>query len=251
MSAGTASEGRGLITISFTALLYGVVIDASLHRFETLDWSPPNLLLAVALFIIVQDFFFYHEDMKRLNLLLKAQALAAQAEGKTSPADRARFEWTRRKEEIAIFLLDLLLLTAWYALSLSAHYPLPVYLTFLAGFFFTVCVWNAVGPDMPRWRRFFKWSPWVVLLVAAAGAGIAIKRLGWSFHRDEHASFDAWGDLHWRLLLTPLAFFILWRIVYCVGFWKIIKDEVTALIDLISPPHSAAAMTAEKRDLVG
>ena len=105
-------NGNKLITISFTALLYGVVIDAALHRLHRLELTPPNLLLIIALILVIQDFFFYHEDMKALNLKFAKEARDSAITGRS---DRLAAEKIRRRKERKIFAFDVLLLGSWYA----------------------------------------------------------------------------------------------------------------------------------------
>src|SRR4029453_11890718 len=80
------------ITISFTELLYGVVIGAALQRVE-LSLSLKNILLILALIIVVQAFLFYHQDILDLD------------------PNPSKYRLT--------FVLDMLVLGSWYPLSLA------------------------------------------------------------------------------------------------------------------------------------
>ena len=101
------------ISVSFTELLYGVVIGAALQRIK-LDLSQENILLVLSLIIITQDFFFYH-------LAISAKPPSNQP---------------------LLFLLDMLVLGAWYPLSLAQD--IFTFLSCLTIFFLIVSIWESL-----------------------------------------------------------------------------------------------------------
>jgi hypothetical protein len=123
-----------LISVSFTELLYGVVIGAALQRIE-LGWSTKNILLILSLIIVIQDFFFYYHDIPGLDLTnsLKKQRL--------------------------LFVLDMLVLGAWYSLSLAEN--ITTFLVCLTIFFFIVSIWESFLRP-----RHFLLTHWPISIVA-------------------------------------------------------------------------------------
>ncbi|HEV2762698.1 MAG TPA: hypothetical protein VGV38_06860 [Pyrinomonadaceae bacterium] len=242
MSAETTSGERDLINISFTALLYGVVIGVALDRFEDLTVSPVNILLIFSLFLIVQDFFFYHEDMKKINLSLKKrQAEDGRKTDGPDKAERVAAERKRRKNEWKIFLFDLILLAVWYGLCLAARSPLPRYLLWLSAFFLTVSLWNwaapSVAPPENVKQNVSVFGPVAVLGVTLACAVLALLQLGYYFGSpDEYKDFNHWTARHWVFFLIPVASVLSWRVLYWEEFRRRLNADTEKFIDLISPP---------------
>ncbi|HEX6369933.1 MAG TPA: hypothetical protein VF006_13520 [Longimicrobium sp.] len=245
-------NGNRTIAVSFTALLYGVVIDASLHRVEHLALTPSNLLLFISLTLVVQDFFFYHEDMKRVNL----QALERQIRIEKNPwyseeyrrRKRVDVEARRRRKERKIFFFDALLLATWYVLSLAAHEAVKTYLLWLAVFFISVAVWDTFANPPTRRRLFLKWvrnrRAWEWLRCTHWPVGIATAGVAWVAGRMLHAPELAEGQemtfAHWTrddalFLALPLMLFLAWRRYYWVQLRRTINDDIQHHIELIAP----------------
>ena len=238
MHTDSGAAGRGSITISFTALLYGVVIDVTLHRIHSLSFSPSNVLLVIAVLLVIQDFFFYHEDMKSFNfrfLLRERKITGTRAPNGGDERKRAEWKEFQRKKlgiERKIFLFDTLVLVAWFALSLAAAFStLPAYLACLALFFLAINFWDWMitpleselneGPKLSFFScvrsSLFCRRPTLLHVTLFTGAAAAAAALGGDAVRaetGEHGSFAEWSPLAVALLVLPLLVFLGWRRFY-------------------------------------
>jgi hypothetical protein len=157
-----------IISVSFTELLYGVVIGAALQRIE-LSLSLKNVLLILSLIIVVQDFFFYYHDISDLDLT-------------SSP-----------KNQRLLFVFDMLVLGAWYSLSLAEN--IITFLFCLIAFFLVVSVWESFLGSQHFWL-----THWPIFIIALCVTGLAHLNL---------PVFPSWLAL--ALLLTV---FFCWRLYY-------------------------------------
>lgn len=231
MSVPVKPAEKSLITVSFTALLYGVVIDATLHRLHSLEPTITHVLILVALAIVVQDFFFYHEDMKMINDVFAKEAKAA-----ATPAERRVMEAERRRKERNVFICDLLVLGAWFTLSLAASAPLRTYLLCLAIFFVSVGIWERVAPNAPRDIL----HTHVPVALVACGAALVGAFFLDGAGTDGHLPVTSWSRLEVMLLAVPLATFTLWRYYY----WKNLQEEIQKDLHAAYPDEEPAVAVA-------
>jgi hypothetical protein len=208
-----AESSNKRISISFTALLYGVVIDAALHRVHDTSFTPANVLLFAALIIVIQDFFFYHEDLKRLNVTL------AKAEMELPPAQKLEAEREQMRETRTIFVFDVALLGAWYVLAVSADSTLQTYLLCLTAFFASVGVWNQFTPA-PAGGLPLRYSHWPVTAVTGLSALAAYELLPGPVSAE---SFEEWTPLAYLFLGVPLLAFTMWRLLV---YWPWLRKEI-------------------------
>jgi hypothetical protein len=178
MAAHEAPSDPRTLYLSFTGLLYAVVIDAALHRLHDLSLSHENILLIVALLIVIQDYFFYYRDILKLEEM--------------------------KKKASYIFWLDILVLGAWYALSLAAHLSTLGFTLYLCIFFIAVNIWDWTVYHLeglePR-PIHLTLIPITVLFVLFF---ILSATLDWSEKDDNH------------VLAFLLILFLVWRIYYWV-----------------------------------
>ena len=264
MSSATIENGNRTIAVSFTALLYGVVIDAALHRVHELALTPENVLLVISLALVVQDFFFYHEHMKRVNLQFLKSTLANEHDASLTDEERKKkrikAEQRKRRKERRIFFFDAVLLGTWYALSLAAHEPLATYLLVLAVFFLSVALWDTFADppttlvNLYAWagsRESWEWlrcTHWPVGLATGIVAAVAAGVLEAPVAAQEHVAAGAtalpqahassFADWTWKegvLLAIPLLLFVGWRRFYWLELSRKIYQDLRDDIDLIAP----------------
>jgi uncharacterized membrane protein YoaK (UPF0700 family) len=173
----TPSDPRTLY-LSFTGLLYAVVIDAALHRLHDLSLSHENILLVVALLIVIQDYFFYYRDILELEHL--------------------------KKKASYIFWLDILVLGAWYALSLAAHLSTLGFTLYLCIFFLAVNIWDATVNHIEKLKRRPLLLTHVPITVLCLLFFALSATLDWPDRDDNH------------VLAFLLILFLVWRIYYWV-----------------------------------
>lgn len=114
--------------LSFTDLLYGVVIGSAFGHFTGLEPSVQNGLLLVSLFLILDDYLLYHHEVR----------------GTARTGRRV----------VVLFWLDVLVLLAWYATVLAAGRSVEAFLLAVAGFYMTTALWEAVFAEGRQgWRR--------------------------------------------------------------------------------------------------
>lgn len=105
---------RGL-TVTFTELIYGVVIGTAVTGVTGLELSAQMGMILLALAVVFDDYLLYHFEV---------QGIAASG-----------------RNFIKMFVLDLVVLAAWYALYLSAADRPDLYWALLAFFFVTTSIW--------------------------------------------------------------------------------------------------------------
>lgn len=221
MSAPTSSHDK--ISISFTGLLYGVVIDAALHRFEEFRLTPANLLLLIALVIVIQDFFFYHLDLKEIGGDLESRE-------ETAPSEDEKKRVRKRKGliERIFFVFDILVLGTWFILALSAHEgSVLTYLYYLSTFFAFVYAWEFVKQRLYRKTPLrYTHLPVTVVSAAVTIAAYYILRPASAHPAAASRVLSDWSWVEWVLLCAPLAFFLAWRFFYWFGnARKRLRDE--------------------------
>lgn len=134
--------------LSFTELVYGVVIGSAFSQFTGLEATTRNGFLLVALFLILSDYLLYHYE----------------ARGISSSGDRV----------IPLFWLDMTVLVTWYGIVLAAARSAEIYLYAVAAFYATTAVWEAVFGEEEGWRRLLA-RDW---LLAAGASGVASADVG-------------------------------------------------------------------------
>ena len=115
------------IPITFTELLYSVVIGTAITRIESLSADRGNVLLILALVVVFDDYLLYHQ---------KVDTIAYSG-----------------RNEVLVFWLDMLVLGSWYCLSLAARGSLRSFWMSAALFFCATSVWEVVFGSGSVWRR--------------------------------------------------------------------------------------------------
>jgi hypothetical protein len=133
---------RQVISVTFTELLYCVVIGTAITRIESLAPSRPTILLWVALLLVFDDYFLYHREVSRIARSGRAATL--------------------------LFWLDMLVLAVWYGLALSSREPIRFFLLWAALFFAATSLWEiAFGSGALR-RRIVDKSDAILTLASLA-----------------------------------------------------------------------------------
>ncbi|MDQ3010163.1 MAG: hypothetical protein M3X11_05620, partial [Acidobacteriota bacterium] len=121
----------------------------------------------------------------------------------------------------SVYLLDLVVLGAWYALVLSTTRAMPVFFTCVAVFFLATTVWDwvffATGPFLRRVRKNGDLPLVLAAAILASVAGLVTLPF-------------------WTYLLTFGLIFVLWRLPSWKTVWGVVPDQ--------TPPNQALHLTA-------
>lgn len=172
-------QPKKYLSFSFTELLYGVLIGEALRHVHELSPSRSNLLLLITVILVADDYFGYHKQVKDLS--------------------------ASSEKELKLFLLDMLVLSAWYSLALSSQYagsqvdllvttingaPITLYLIWLTLYYLAITVWERFFPDPDSRGR---------LPIMIAGLLCAILS-------------SLWPGPDWIYLILFLLLFLSWRL---------------------------------------
>lgn len=138
---------RGPVTLSFTELLYGVVIGAAVTRISALELTRETVLLLVALVLVFDDYLLYHQ---------RVDTIAGTG-----------------RNAVSLFLVDMLVLGAWHGLVLATNYTTSVFLAWVSVFFSATSIWDWLFSEGPFLRRLLFNGDFVLVIAAAALAGTA------------------------------------------------------------------------------
>jgi hypothetical protein len=169
---------REPVKFTFTELLYGVVIGTAITRIGSLSLTQDTILLIVSLVLVFDDYLLYHEDVQNI-------------------------EGTGRNF-VLLFLLDMVVLAAWYALVLSTAYAVPVFLTCVAVFFAATSIWEWLFSQGTFLRRLF-WNADLPLVLTAGALALVAQWVAWPF---------------WVFLAAFGAIFVLWRLPTWRELWR-------------------------------
>lgn len=139
--------------LSFTELVYGVVIGSAFTQFTGLELTARNGFLLVALFLILNDYLLYHHEARDIP----------------SSGDRV----------IPLFWFDMTVLLAWYGVVLAASRGAAVYLYAVSVFYAVTALWETVFGGEEGWKRLLA-RDWLLaggaLAVASADLGAGATR---------------------------------------------------------------------------
>jgi len=158
--------------VTFTELLYSVVIGTAITRIDSLELTQANILLLVALLIIFDDYFLYHHAVTDVE--------------HTS------------KNAIGLFWLDMVVLLIWYAVAISTQYSLPVFFFCVSIFFISTSIWELIFSKEPLWKRVVWESDFVVFFMAQF----------FSFNSHYNVVMNL---SFWSYVTAFLVFFAFWR----------------------------------------
>lgn len=138
--------------LSFTDLVYGVVIGSAFNQFTGLEVSTQNALLLICLFIILNDYLLYHYEVREI------------------PHSGQRV--------VTLFWLDMLVLLAWYGMVLASARSMDAFLLAVSGFYTMTAVWETVFSDhRGGWEQIVT-SDWLLVLILVSLAVLPLE--GWT-----------------------------------------------------------------------
>jgi hypothetical protein len=140
--------------VTFTALLYSVVIGVAFQNISSLAWSEKNLLMVLALLVVFDDYFLYHHDIKKVP--------------DTGP------------NQIFVFWADIAVLAMWYGVSLATAYGHAVFFGYVAGFYGLTTFWEAITASRGSRLESALNGGLIVCLVASAIALVCLAVGDWA-----------------------------------------------------------------------
>lgn len=158
--------------ITFTELLYSVVIGTAITRIDSLVVSQSNVLLLVALLIVFDDYFLYHHEVVDIEY--------------------------SGKNAIGLFWLDMLVLLVWYAVSISTQYSVAAFFMCVATFFLSTSIWELIFSKEPIWKR-IAWDSDIVVVCASITLSVSSH-----YNTSPNASYLLYA-------IVFLVFFSAWR----------------------------------------
>ncbi len=142
------------VPIPFTELLYVVVIGTAMTRIDKLALTETTILLILALVIIFDDYLLYHHTVERIP--------------------------STGKNEILIFWTDMMVLAAWYALSLAAQASSVLFWLWAGIFFTTTSLWEILFAHDSLRRRLLRHAD-LVPIVTSFALSLAAAFLHWPY----------------------------------------------------------------------
>ncbi len=123
--------------LSFTELLYGVVIGNAIARISSLEASKRNIFILVAIMIAIDDYAFWHLEQTNINY---------------------KKPWT----SAAMFVTDAIILLSWYSMVIAADSYASVFFLCATVFFVLTTVWEIIFRTIPFKTEFlemviFRW----------------------------------------------------------------------------------------------
>jgi len=135
--------------LSFTDILYGVVISIAITRIS-LRFSTKNYMLLIALLILIDDWLDYH-----ISISFEIESMNA-------------------RMFLLTFVIDISILLVWNLSTIAKPEQLTIYLFLLSIFYILALVWNFVTKITPI-KRFFKDSYFYLAIIFSAEALIYAK----------------------------------------------------------------------------
>ncbi len=135
--------------LSFTDILYGVVISIAITR-VSLKFNTQNYMLLIALLILIDDWLDYH-----ISLSFEIKSMNA-------------------KMFLLTFAIDISILLVWNLSTIAKPEQLTIYFFLLSIFYILALVWNFVTKITPI-KRFLKDSYFYLIIIFLAEALIHTK----------------------------------------------------------------------------